>query len=253
MEEMTSRELTQEIIGWTAVVFSSYYLFIPIIPFLKIIKGKISFEEAPIAQVSLTYLSCLCWYIYSKLLYYSQIRIINLIGLITNGILIIIYLFYEIKKYLYDAVLNALILSSGSYLVYLILDSILESDETIGKICIAVICLLSMFQIKTIFLILGEKNYKTIPIGKAWLSLTTATTWGIYGYMINELYIVFPQVIFGFFSIVIIFIYAHFKNNNKYLFFNKDEDKKEKIKEEKIKKENNQNEENNELKEKKDN
>ena len=48
------------------------------------------------------------------------------------------------------------------------------------------------------------------------MTLITVTLWGIYGYMASELYVVFPQVLFGLLSIGEITIYAHYKNNKYY-------------------------------------
>lgn len=211
--ETVSREIIQEFIGWTAFGFSLIFLFMPTIPFYKLIKGKLELEETPIALITITYISCFCWYIYSNMLYSSQIKCINLIGMVTNGLMIIIYLLHEVKEYLKDTILNALIISFGSYLIYLIFDNIIENDKTIGKICIGVVCVLSIFQIKDIFKALVEKEISYINIVQSWFILTTVTLWGFYGYMINELYFVFPQVIFGILAIFEICIYAQYKNN----------------------------------------
>lgn len=214
--EIDGRELTQEFLGWTAFGFSLYFYYIPIVPFMLLIRGKIPLEDTPAPLVTLTYINCLCWYIYSDLLLSSQIHIINLIGLVINGLLVMIYLVYEGKKFLSDAILNFLIISSGSYLIYLVLSVMLDDDQTIGKICVGASSLLSIFQMITIHKILKERNLKTIPIFNAWFSLTLCTIWGIYGFMISEFFVIVPQIIFGIFSSIQIFIYAHFKNN-KYL------------------------------------
>ena len=226
---MEKRELIEELIGWLAFGFSLFMLLIPTFSFYKMIKGKLTFEETPFSLVLITYFSCFCWFLYSDMLLSNQIWAINLIGIILNGFLIIIYLFYEAKNYLKDAILNALIISFGSYLIHLILDTIIEEDKTIGKICIGVVCLLSFFQIKDIFLSLVEKNINYINIYKSWFTLITVTLWGFYGYMTEELYITIPQVIFGFFSIIETFIYAHYKNNKFQTKFNKDENPDKKL------------------------
>lgn len=221
---MDNREIIQEIIGWTAFGLTLYIFFIPMIHFYKLIKGKLNLEDTPIAQVTLTYISCFCWYIYSDMLYNTQIKSITLIGMISNGFLIIIYLFNEGKQLFTDAVLNALIITSGSYLIYLVLNTIIENNNTIGKICTGIICILSLFQIRKIFLVYAEKNISYINICQSWFILTTVTFWGFYGYMISELYVVFPQIIFGIFSIMEITIFTHYKNK-KYQFIYKNEDK----------------------------
>ena len=114
--------------------------------------------------------------------------------------MILIYLFYEAKKFLSDAILNALIISSGSYLIYLVLSVMLEDDENIGKITVGASCLLSIFQMITIHKILKERTLSSIPIFNAWLTLITCTLWGIYGFMISEFFVIVPQIVFGIFS-----------------------------------------------------
>ena len=214
--EMTNREKTQEIIGWIAFSFSLYFIINPLVTFYKLVKGKIPLDQTPITFVSLFYISCFCWYLYSDMLYSTQIRLINLIGIISNGFLIIIYLIHELKNFFIDSVLNLLILISGSYLIYLTLQNIVENEETVGKICLGTVSLLSFFQIRTIIKIKNDKNINSIPICQAWYTLITVSIWGCYGYMIGELYVVFPQILFGICSFVQISFFAYYKNNNKY-------------------------------------
>ena len=226
MDEMTNRELAQEIIGWTAFIFSLFFFIKPTVPFYKLISGKIPLDQTPIAFVTIFYISCFCWYLYSDMLYSTQIRLINFIGIISNGFFIIIYLIYELKKNFTDSILNFLILISGSYLIYLTLENMVENDETVGKICIGAVCLLSFFQIRNIIKIKNDKNINSIPICQAWYSLVTVSIWGCYGYMIGELYIVFPQILFGICSFIQISFFAYYKNNNKYnkINFQNDDD-----------------------------
>ena len=214
--EMTNREKTQEIIGWTAFSFSLYFFINPLVTFYKLVKGKIPLDQTPITFISLFYISCFCWYLYSDMLYSTQIRLINLIGIISNGFLIIIYIIHELKNFFIDSVLNLLILISGSYLIYLTLQNIVENEETVGKICLGTVSLLSFFQIRTIIKIKNDKNINTIPICQAWYTLITVSIWGCYGYMIGELYVVFPQILFGICSFIQISFFAYYKNNNKY-------------------------------------
>ena len=214
--EMTNREKTQEIIGWIAFSFSLYFIINPLVTFYKLVKGKIPLDQTPITFVSFFYISCFCWYLYSDMLYSTQIRLINLIGIISNGLSIIIYLIYELKNFFIDSVLNLLILISGSYLIYLTLQNIVENEETVGKICLGTVSLLSFFQIRTIIKIKNDKNINSIPICQAWYTLITVSIWGCYGYLIGELYVVLPQILFGICSFIQISFFAYYKNNNKY-------------------------------------
>lgn len=211
--DMDNRELTQESIGWFAFILSLYFFINPALSFYKLIKGKIPLDQTPIYFVTTFFISCLCWYLYSDMLYSTQIRLINLIGIISNGFLILIYLIYELKKFIIDTILNFLIITSGSYLIYITLDNMIENDETVGKICVGVSCLLSYFHIETIIKIINEKNINSIPICKAWYTLSTVCVWGGYGYMISELYVILPQILFGICAFIQITLFAYYKNN----------------------------------------
>ena len=189
------KNLTQEAIGWTAFALSSYFLLYPTIPFYNLIKGKLNFEDAPGAYVAVNYLNCLCWFLYSDLLYSDQIKVINLIGMVASGIYILIYLYYEIRVYTIDTILNALILGSGTYMIYLSLTVMIEDDTVIGKICSGTHCLLFFFPIQNIYQVIKQKNFMLIPFCTAWGSMFMSICWILYGIMITEIYVVFPHCI----------------------------------------------------------
>ena len=206
-------DLKQEFVGWTAFTFSAYFLLSPVFPFINVLKGKISFEEAPGAYVTLNYISCFCWYIYGDMLYSDQIKIINLIGMIASGIFILIYLYYEIRKYVVDTVLNALILSSGSYMMYLTLTIMIEDDTTIGKICAAAQCLLHFFPIRNIYQVIKQKNFMLVPFCTAWGQMFCSICWTLYGIMTTEIYVVLPQCIGIILSTVQVILFLNYRKN----------------------------------------
>ena len=204
-------DLKQETIGWAAFTFTLYFLLSPAIPFYNVVRGKLNFEDAPGAYVTLNYLNCLCWYLYSDLIYSNQIKIINLLGMLTNGFFVIIYLFFEIKKYIIDTILNTLILTSGTYMIYLSLAITIEEDTVIGKICAGTHCLLFFFPIQLIYRVFKQKNFMLIPFYSVFASLLMSFFWVIYGIMITEIYIVFPHCINIFFSSLQIILFLNYR------------------------------------------
>ena len=227
-------DLTQESIGWIAFAFNCYFLLYPAIPFINVLKGKLSFEESPGSYATINYLNCLCWYLYSDLLYSDQIKEINLIGVISNGIFIIIYLSYEIKKYTMDAILNVLILGSGTYFIYLSLTIMIEDDTIIGKICAGTYCLLFYFPIQIVFRVIKQKNFLLIPFCTAWGSVFMSISWILYGIMITEIYVVIPHCLNIIFQTVQIVLFLNYrqkyplidKNFNKAIIIENNEDNK---------------------------
>ena len=96
-----------------------------------IVESKISYEETPGVLVSTTYINCFCWYIYGDTIFSYKVKICNLIGSIITITLISIYFIYEIRKYTLDAILNVLIIITGSYATYHGLIIFVDDDAVI--------------------------------------------------------------------------------------------------------------------------
>ena len=213
---LEEKDVTQEFFGWSGFIFNLYFLFIPAIPFYKVIKGELAYEEAPIVYSIMNYISCVCWLLYSDMLYSEQITKINFLGLISHIIFISIYFFYELKKLLIDTLINILLLLSLTYAILLTL-STMESDTLYGKICAGVYCLQFLFPIQSIYRVIKQKNYMFIPFFTSLCSFFMSFCWLIYGIMITEFYVVFPHclnIILALIQITIFFIYR-----NKYPIF----------------------------------
>lgn len=202
---------TEEILGWTAFAFNSYFILYPIFPFYEVLKGKLYFEDSPYIYAAANYLNSLCWLLYSDLLYSDQIKVINLIGTLTNGIFLLIYLYYEIKKYTIDAILNGLILGAGTYMIYLSLTVMIEDDAIIGRICSASYCLLFYFPIELIYRVIKQKNFMLIPFCSAWGSMFMSIFWILYGIKITEIYLVIPHCINVIFATVEIILFLNYR------------------------------------------
>ena len=140
-----------------------------------------NFEETPGFYAGITYVNCLCWYIYGDFLYSDKIKYIYLIGAIINFIFVFIYLFYEIRKYKQDAILNGLIIISGTYMIYVGLTIVIDNVDVIAKICFASYSILFLFPMHiiccyykqkllyyTIIFMLWDANYFSM-LGYLWI------------------------------------------------------------------------------------
>ena len=203
----------EDIFGWAATCFTICIYIGPILPFIKVIKGKISYEETPGVLVSATYVNCFCWCIYGDMIFSDQVKICNLIGSIITITLISIYLVYEIRKYTLDAILNALIIITGSYATYRGLTIVVDDDAIIGKICNITSIIVYLSPMYLIYKVIKEKNnYILIPIYIAWATLISSGLWIIYGIIIKDVYIMIPNVIGIVLAIIQICIYFLFKS-----------------------------------------
>ena len=204
-------EKIQDLFGWTATCSTMCFYFSPIFPFINVLKGKINYEDTPGILVTSIYINCFCWYIYGDTIFSEPIKICNLIGAIISFFLMLIYLAYEIKKYTVDAILNILIIFTGSYAVSKGFTIMIDDDTIIGKICFGTSCLVLPTPIQLIYRVMKEKNYNLISIYLACISLVSSCFWIIHGVFIKDLYIVFPNIIRIILSKIQIFIFLKYK------------------------------------------
>ena len=71
-----------------------------------------------------------------------------MIGAISSLFLICVYLIYEIKSYAIDAILNALIVISGTFTIYRAISIMIDNSNVLGKICIGTSCVVFLSPIQ---------------------------------------------------------------------------------------------------------
>ena len=204
---------TRESFGWIATCLTMCFYISPVIPFINVFRKKISYEDTPAIIVTTSYVNCLCWYIYGDMIYSNQIKYCNLIGAVSSLILVCIYLLFELKKYTLDAILNSLIIITGTYSIYRGFTLIIDDDDIIGKICIATSCIVFLSPIQLIYRVIKEKNYNLIPIYTAYVSLASTSCWVAYGIFITDINVIFPNIIGLILAIIQIIIFQNYKKN----------------------------------------
>ena len=204
-------DTVQECFGWAAACLTVCYYVAPVILFINVLKGKLNFEDTPIIFVSVCYVNCFIWYIYGDITFSDQIKISNIVATGISFILICIYLIYEIKKYLIDTILNALILISGTWAIYRALTIVLDDDKIIGKILIGTTAIVYISPIQILLRVIKEKNYILIPVFSAWVYLFACIAWVVYGIFIDDSYVVFPHSAGIILSLIQIIVFLNFK------------------------------------------
>ena len=203
----------EDVFGWVATCLTMCFYISPVIPFIQVFKGKLSYEDTPGILVTASYVNCFCWYIYGDMVFSQQVKICNCIGAISSLCLICIYLAYEVRKYTLDAILNALIILTGSYAVYRGLTIVVDDDAVVGKICNVTSIIVFLSPIQILYRVFREKNnYFLIPIYTAWVSLFSTGCWVTYGILISDIYIQIPNIIGIILAIVQICTYIVFKS-----------------------------------------
>jgi uncharacterized protein with PQ loop repeat len=201
----------QECFGWAAACLTVCFYIGPVIPFINVLKGKLDFENSPGLFVTTCYVNCLIWYIYGEMIISDQVKISHMISALSCFILIVIYLIFELKKYLLDAILNALILTTGSWALYRAFTIVIDDDRVIGKILIVTTIVVYLAPMQIIYRVIKDKNYIMIPIYSAYVYLFACISWVIYGISINDFYLIFPHVIGTILSLIQIIIFINYK------------------------------------------
>ena len=204
-------DTVQECFGWAAACLTVCYYVGPAIPFINVLKGKLNFEDTPGVFVTCCYINCFIWYIYGDIIFSDQIKISNMVSAGFSLFLMIIYLAYELKKYLIDAILNTLIVITGTWAVYRSLTILIDDDRIIGKICIGTTIIVYLTPIQIIYRIIKEKNYNLIPVYSAWVYLFACISWVVYGILINDFYVVCPHIAGIILSLIQIIVFLHYK------------------------------------------
>ena len=203
-------ETVQECFGWAATAITVLSFLSPVFPYINVLKGKLNFEDTPAVLVTTCYVNYFCWYIYGDMIFSDQIKYCYMIGGIVNLVLMIIYLAYEVKKYLVDSILNTLILITGTWALYRALTIIIDDDRIVGKICIGTSCIVFLSPIQIIYKVIKEKNYILIPIYNCYMVFLYAICWVVYGIFITDFYVVFPNALNIVLSLVQIIMYVHY-------------------------------------------
>ena len=201
----------QESIGWLAGCFNVCFYLTPTFNFIKVLKGKVNFEESPGVYVTTCYVNCFIWFIYGDMIFSDQVKISNMIAALINLIFMLIYLAFELRKYLVDAILNTLILITGSWACYRALTIVIDDDRVVGDICIGTTIIIFISPIQILYKVFKEKNYNIIPVFSAIIYLFTCLFWFVYAIFIKDFYLAFPNLLGIILSAVEIAVYINCK------------------------------------------
>ena len=201
----------QESIGWLAGCFNLCFYLTPTFNFIKVLKGKVNFEESPGVYVTTCYVNCFIWFIYGDMIFSDQVKISNMIAALINLIFMLIYLAFELRKYFVDAILNTLILITGSWACYRALTIVIDDDRVVGDICIGTTIIIFISPIQILYKVFKEKNYNIIPVFSAIIYLFTCLFWFVYAIFIKDFYLAFPNLLGIILSAVEIAVYINCK------------------------------------------
>lgn len=201
----------KDLFGWAATILTAGFYISLITPFFNIFKGIISYKDAPIVIIIISYINCIIWVIYGTMIHSNQIKACNTVGGISTLILIIIYLAYEIRKYCLNSIIYVLILVIGSIIIFKFLTVIINDAQIIGKICVMAKFFVFISPVQLIYRVIKEKNYILIPIYASFVSFLSCICWVSYGFFINDFNVVIPNAIGLILALIQFYVYFFYK------------------------------------------
>jgi len=202
----------EDTFGWIGCFLSTCFFLVELIPFINIIRGKVYFEDSPGFFMSASYANCFLWMIYGDLVFSETIKTTNMIACLICFVAMIIYLIYERKKFLLDSILNFLIIFMASWAVFKYLSIEVDDDRVVGKLCFCSSCIIYIYFYYIIYRVVKEKNYMLIGFNHITIYFVNSMIWIFYGIVTNDFYVILPNSMGTFLSLIQVIIYIKYES-----------------------------------------
>ena len=212
---MTEEDSVGNIFGWVGTVIATYFYIAPVVPFLKLIKGEISWKESPGILLICSFMNCILWGDYGLLLDRFLIYFANGLGGVITLIWIVIFIIHFVEKRFAMALLYTLILTIAIVGIALLFFFIVPYQIT-GKIAMVFNVLMYASPGEKMITVFRTGNYKLIPIWSTLGGTACSACWMMYGIYLMDWNQIIPNglgVIFSIFQ-VIVFLFYKLKNGN---------------------------------------
>lgn len=214
---MSEEDMLGEILGWAGVTISTCFFIAPIVPYLKLIRGQVTYKEVPSILLICSLLNCFLWADYGLLKGNAQQYAANAIGGSITLIYTTILLIFIANKNFFQALLYNLFLIACVIEIYFFFYYIVNVEVT-GIIVIVFNILMYAAPAEKIITICKTGNYKLIPIFSTIGAFTGSACWLYYGLYKSDIPTIVPNAMGlanGIFQVIIYFIYKRKFNNNK--------------------------------------
>jgi len=211
---MSEDDVVGEIFGWVGTALATYFYISPVVPFIKLIKGEITYKESPGVLLLCSFMNCILWVDYGLLQNNFQVYFANGLGGSITLIFITIFLIYvsELRigfSLLYNFILIAVITGISLLCFYIVPSNITGTAAMIFNV------LMYAAPGEKIMTVCKTGNYNLIPIWSTIGGTACSTSWGIFGVYKKDLNLIIPNVLGVIFSILQIVVFLIFKNKEK--------------------------------------
>ena len=207
-------DLASTIFGWVGTALATYFYIAPVVPFLKVIKGEMRWQDSPGVLLICSFLNCILWSDYGLLEDKFSVYFANGLGGTITLIYISIFLIHLADRKVLLSCVYHLFLIACIVEIYFLCYYIVDPYIT-GIIANIFNVLMYAAPGEKIIQICKNGNYKLIPIWSTIGGLACSTSWMLYGFYETDIIIIIPNALGVIASILQIVVFVIYKGKSK--------------------------------------
>ena len=211
---MAKDDLGSTIFGWVGTALALYFYIAPIVPFLKVIKGEMTWKQSPGVLLLCSFLNCILWSDYGLITNQFSIYLANGLGGTITLIYITIFLIHVADRKVLLSLFYNFFLICCIVEIYFVFYYLVPSKVT-GIIANIFNVLMYAAPGEKIYQICKGASYQLIPIWSTIGGTACSTSWMCYGFYQNDYYVVIPNALGVLASIVQIVIFVIYRRKQK--------------------------------------
>ncbi len=211
---MANDDLGSKIFGWVGTALALYFYIAPIVPFLKVIKGEMTWKQSPGVLLLCSFLNCILWSDYGLITNQFLLYLANGLGGTITLIYITIFLIHVADRKVLLSLFYNFFLICCIVEIYFVFYYLVPFKVT-GIIANIFNVLMYAAPGEKIYQICKGASYQLIPIWSTIGGTACSTSWMCYGIYQKDIYVVIPNALGVLASIVQIVIFVIYRRKQK--------------------------------------
>ena len=211
---MAKDDLGSTIFGWVGNALALYFYIAPIVPFVKVIKGEMTWKQSPGVLLLCSFLNCILWSDYGLITNQFLLYLANGLGGTITLIYITIFLIHVADRKVLLSLFYNFFLICCIVEIYFVFYYLVPFKVT-GIIANVFNVLMYAAPGEKIYQICKGASYQLIPIWSTIGGTACSTSWMCYGIYQKDYYVVIPNALGVLASIVQIVIFVIYRRKQK--------------------------------------
>ena len=211
---MANDDLGSTIFGWVGTALALYFYIAPIVPFVKVIKGQMTWKQSPGVLLLCSFLNCILWSDYGLITNQFLLYLANGLGGTITLIYITIFLIHVADRKVLLSLFYNFFLICCIVEIYFVFYYLVPFKVT-GIIANIFNVLMYAAPGEKIYQICKGASYQLIPIWSTIGGTACSTSWMCYGIYQKDIYVVIPNALGVLASIVQIVIFVIYRRKQK--------------------------------------